>query len=380
MKNIHIIEYIFTDSDIDEGAYRDLFKIFSSNSNSNSKDNSNGRNCIYDIMMKTNKDSCFIHIENNNYQIDHFNNNLFYNDNQFRKFIKIIKNTQTKFQSNKSNYESIFVFSGHCNGWTCYSGKQIINMKSIRDIFLKNNMMFDLICFDGCYSSTLDLIYQFTDLSKFIIGHQPYINYEGFNCKSLCSILNNNLEFKNKLKHLAKDFIDRSISEKDNTSITIIECDKFNKMIDLYKKNYLEIRKLIISKEAREFITDLCTKELLKCSDENIDGSCNVICDNMIDMLKLLKLYNNQEMLDLYNQSVFYKTNKLTVDNKYFKSWMRYGGINVLINKDNKKIDKDYKNLRFYTEFYKNNKQTMKKTIKKSKSKSKTKTKSKTKS
>jgi hypothetical protein len=84
-------------------------------------------------------------------------------------------------------------------------------------------------------------------------------------------------------------------------------------------------------------------------------------------------------MLELYNQSVFYKTNKLTVDNKYFKSWMRYGGINVLINKDNKKIDKDYKNLRFYTEFYKNNKHTMKNTMKKSKSQTKSKTKSQTK-
>ncbi len=371
MKKIHIIEYIFADSDIEEGAYRDLFKIFSSNSNSsNSRNTNNEKNCIYDIMLKTNKDACFIHIENNNYHIDHFDNNLFFNNEQFQKFIKIIKNTQKQIESSKNNYESIFVFSGHCNGWSCYSGKKNVDMKSIRELFIKNNMMFDLICFDGCYSATLDLIYQFTDLSKFIIGHQPYISYEGFNCKSLCNILNNNLDFKEKLIHLAKDFLERSLSEKDNTSITIIECDKFNKLIDLYKKNYLEIRKLIISKEAREFITDLCTPELLKCSDENIDGSCNVICDNMIDMLKLLKLYNNPEMLELYNQSVFYKTNKLTIDNKYFKSWMRYGGINVMINKDNKKIDKHYKNLRFYNDFYKTkktmkNENTMKKKTKK---------------
>ena len=67
----HIIEYIYAQEDLEDSAFADIYKLLANN------------DIIIDIMLHTKLSGYFIHIKNNKYKIQKFNNSLFFKKSQF---------------------------------------------------------------------------------------------------------------------------------------------------------------------------------------------------------------------------------------------------------------------------------------------------------
>jgi hypothetical protein len=241
---------------------------------------------------------------------------------------------------------------GHCSGWYCYSDDNIVNFDYICKSFKKNKMHFDLITFDSCYTSTIDLIYEFYKYSNYIIAHQTYVNGEGFNSPNLNIIFNTKYSFDVKVIMLAYEYIDRSIIEPAHASVSVIHCNDFNKFIKMFKQHYKEIKTVLNSKEIKKYYTDLCTRWLGNCMGR-VECSESV-CNNMVDLHKVLKQYNNKELYELLDKSVFFLRNGIPLDAKYFNNKIKFGGMNIIIDigKIKDKEKKYYKRLNFYKDYY----------------------------
>jgi len=337
----HIIEYTFAQHDLEDSTYADIYKLLlTADKNSN---------IVFDIMLHTKLSGYFIHIEKGEHTIEKFNNKLFFNNNQFDKFIKIVKNNQKKI---KGNFNQIFVLGGHCNGWYCYSDDNIVNFDYICETFKKNKLHFDLITFDSCYTSTIDLVYEFYKYSDYIIAHQTYVNYEGFNSPNLNIIFNTKYSFDIKVIMLAYEYIDRSIIEPAHASISVYKCNVFDNFLNLLKLHYKDIRKIMASNEVKKYYTDLCTRWLGNCMGRT---ECSEsVCNNMVDLHKLLKLFGNKKLHELLDKSVFFLRNGIPLDPKYFNNKIKFGGVNIIIDfkKMNNKERLYYKKLKFYKDFY----------------------------
>ena len=304
----HIIEYIFTDNDLCKYAYLDMYKLFVT-ADKNSK-------CIFDIMLYTPTDAKFIHIENNQYNIKKFNNKHFFTKKYFNIFIKsIVKNIKVK-------RNIIFVFGGHCNGLYCYTKSNIIDFHMMRDVFKLNNIHFDAIWFDSCYTATLNTIEQFYDITNYIVCHMMYVNEEGFNSINLCKILEFKGDFYKKLKLLALDYIKRSTHEKEHSSITIVDCNHMKQFFTLYNEHYKLIKQIIYNPKSKKYITDLCTKWL--------DSMYS--CNNMMDLYSVLIKLGNKELINIFNKTIYYKTNGIKLDYKYFNPKGKFYGVNIIID------------------------------------------------
>ena len=301
----HIIEYIFTDNDLEQYAYLDMYKLFVAATNSK---------CIFDIMLYTPIDAAFIHIEKSNYTIKKFNNKHFFTKKHFSLFIKSINITKV---------QRIFVFGGHCNGLYCYTKSNIIDFNMMRDVFKTNKLHFDAIWFDSCYTATLDTIHMFYDITNYIVTHMMYVNSEGFNSTDLCKILDSKYIIYKKLKLLALDYIKRSIIEKEHSSITIIDCSMMKQFFTLYNTHYKQIKKIINNPKSKKYVTDLCTKWL----------DSKYSCNNMLDLYSILKTFDNKELINIFDKAVYYKTNGIKVDPKYFNPKSKFYGVNIIIDK-----------------------------------------------
>ena len=62
--------------------------------------------------------------------------------------------------------------------------------------------------------------------------------------------------------------------------------------------------------KSKKYITDLCTKWL----------DCKSSCNNMLDLYSILIKLGNKELIDIFNKSVYYKTNGIKLDYKYLIS------------------------------------------------------------
>lgn len=339
----HIIEYIFTENDLDDTTYHDMFKLFSSN-----KSNTN---CIIDLMMITRADAAFIHMERDVYEIKHINKKHFFLDKTFERFIAIAK----KNQENHKKVNSIFVFGGHCDGWYCYCEKYVVNFNMIKAVFKKYDLYFDLICFDSCYTSSLEIIYQFNDVTKYMMTHQMYVNYEGFNSHNVCKIYDSSLQFKYKLLISAVEYLSRTVNEKEYSSITIVDCREFSKFYDLYKIHYKAIREIIEKKSSEKYLSDPCKEWLSYCKQGNKNNpSCNDgYCNNMLDLYHILLEYGNNELIKIYDRSIVHKNNGVEQDKKFFKHNIKFKGINVVVDPYKNSKSGHYERLNFYRDFVK---------------------------
>jgi len=356
----HIIEYIFAKTDLEQWTYQDIYKLLSATTQNS--------NCMIDIMMYTKNFASFIHIENGKHKIVQISPVSFFSDKTFQNFIEIVKKNQKKkkYQEKYENLNSVFVFGGHCNGWKCYTDDYTVDFEMIYHTFIKNNMKFNAICFDCCYSSTFELLYQFHDLTDYIIAHQSYVYGNGFNTRNLSKIfdvidVNNNISFIEKLIILCMDYLVRTIDEENEYSnFTIIDTYYYKDFLKLFKENYQTILDVIHNKKSKKFLSDVCNKCLIGNNknnnnnvDINIDGKNNEpsVYNNMLDLYSVLKILGNKKMIELYKKSIFYRENDIKKDGKYFNQNTKLNGINIIINPPDSKLNKHYLNLRFLKDF-----------------------------
>lgn len=336
----HIVQYIFTQNDLEACTYRDIYKMLSTSTETT--------NCIFDVMMVTLSHASFIHIEKGQYNIIKIDNNKFFIDKTFDDFIKIVK------KNNKKNMETIFVFGGHCDGWYCYCAKYIINFNMIRNTFIKYKLNFDMICFDSCYTSSVEIIYQFHDLTKYMMTHQTYLGSEGFNGDHICQIFDADMSFQHKLLISAVDFLKRSKTEKEHGSITIVDCVVFAQLFDLLKTHFVDIRKIILHKDSKKFLTDPCGEWMDYCKTLSEEKpTCDIdYCNNMKDLYGVLTIYDNKDMLRLFKQAVVNVHNNIPLDPKYFNNKIKFKGVNIIVNAAKTGHNEHYEKLRFYKDFF----------------------------
>jgi hypothetical protein len=205
----------------------------------------------------------------------------------------------------------------------------------IKDVFKTNKLHFDMICFDACYTSTLNIIHKFYDITDYIISHMVYVNSEGFNSKNLCKIFDSKYSFYKKLKLSALDYIERSKSEKEHASITIIDCNIMKQFFSLYSNNSVpkDMEHIILKQKKKKCFTDLHTKyyesNSTNCNSKNCIAS---VYNNMLDLYNVLKILNNKELINIFNKAIYYKTNGIKLDPKYFNTNVKYNGVNIIID------------------------------------------------
>jgi hypothetical protein len=341
----HIIEYIFTQNELEHGTYRDIYHLLYSNKKN--------INCIFDIMLITLSEAHYLHMEKGNYSMKSFDKKTFFSKESFVNFVKLAKKTQEKLK----NVNTVFTFCGHCDGWYCYCDDSVLDFNMMRDIFIEYNMNFDLICFDSCYTSSIEIIYQFHDLTKYLIAHQTYIGIEGFNSQNTCKIFDSSLHFRDKLLITTVDFLKRSKKEKEHASNTLIDCEMIKNFFTFVKTNFKEIKKLINNKKSKKYITDPCGEWMNYCNikDEK-KSSCNTnYCDNSLDLYQIIKnsnIPNKDEALKIFKLSVSYITNGISLNPKYYNKNMNFHGINVVINPKKSDMGKHYEKLKFYNDFF----------------------------
>lgn len=330
MFRTHIIEYIYTNKELEDLALNDLKKLFQGVTYDSL--------CMVDIMMITSDHAAFIHIEKGRHTFQQIPMDTFYSMKTFEQFMKIcIKN---EIGIPRKELDRFFIFGGHCNGWRCYSDNNTVDMKMIRDVFIKEKIDFDMICIDSCYSSTLELLYQFSDLSRYIIAHQVYVNSIGFNTKYISKIFDKPINLEKKLVLSCLDYILNTIKEGENEfeSVTLINTEKFNLFMELYKnkENYMKIQSNLNNKDLQnKYTTDICT-------DDCVQSTYN----NMVDLYYLIKM-TDMEMLKILEESVFYRQNGIQKNEKYYRANQQFKGINVMIEPRNSDTIENYN--KYYT-------------------------------
>jgi len=229
-------------------------------------------------------------------------------------------------------------------------------------------MKFNAICFDCCYTSTFELLYQFHDLTDYIIAHQSYVYGNGFNTRNLSKIFDVNISFIEQLIILSMDYLVRTIDENEFSNFSIINTYFFKDFLKLFKENYKPILDIIHNKKSKKFLSDVCNKCITSSSISMSDDTQTKytepsIYNNMLDLYSIIKIFDNKEMIELYNKSVLYRENDIKKDEKYFNKKMKLNGINVIIipplspsqsfhpKLKNKNLDKYYSNLRFFKDF-----------------------------
>ncbi len=324
LNKTHFIQYIFPDKDIEMQCYNDIFKILLATNNSH---------CIFDIMVYTTENSFFIHIEDGTYEINEFDSSLFFTEEKFDEFINKTNNIRNKYK----NLNSIFVFSGHGNTWYLEKDPDnVLSFNMINKIFDKYKLKFDLICFDACYTSSVEILYQFYNHSKYIIAHQSYEYAQDINSKYIPIIFDNNLEFHKKLQICCIEYLERCVSDGYHSSISLINCDKFDKFINLFKEHLPNIQKIMNSNKALNYVADLCR------------DSYN--CSNIVDLYNILLLYNNKDLIDMFKNFVFYKNNNIQFNKRVYNEHDNFGGVNIVIdyNKLISNANNSYDKISFY--------------------------------
>lgn len=347
MIRTHIIEYIYTNKDLEGLALKDLKKLIQGVTHDSL--------CMVDIMMITSEYAGFVHIEKGNHTFQPIPMDTFYSKKTFQKFMKICIKNESGIP--RKEIDRFFILGGHCNGWRCYVDKDTVDLKMLRDVFIKEKIDFDMICLDACYTSTLELLYQFSDLSRYIIGHQVYVNSNGFNTKHISKIFDKSIKLEKKLILSCLDYIVNTIKESEFESVTLIDTSKFNIFMKLYKMNYMKIKSNMTNNVLNDnHTTDICTHHLGDCmnmkkpSDDCVQSTCN----NMLDLYYLIKM-TDREMLKILEESIFYRQNGIKKNKKYYRINQQLKGINVMI--DPKKSDTIenyntyYTKLRFFEDF-----------------------------
>ncbi len=306
LNKTHFIQFIYPDKDIEMQCYNDIFKILLA---------TNKSECIFDIMIYTTENSFFIHIKDGTYEINEFNSDIFFTEEKFDEFIIKTSNTRNKYK----NLNSIFVFSGHGNTWyLAKDADHIISFEMINKIFDKYKLKFDLICFDACYTSSIEILYEFYNHSKYIIAHQSYEYAQDINSKYIPIIFDNNLDFYKKLQICALEYLERGASDLAHCSISLIDCSKFEIFIKLFKEHLPNIQKIMNSNQSLNYISDLC-----KDNDN---------CSNIIDLYNVLLIYNNKELIDMFKNFVFYKNNNIQFNKRVYNDQDNFGGVNIVID------------------------------------------------
>lgn len=234
----HIIQYIDTNRDLDITNYDEVYSMFFPRKN-------NGK-CIVDIMVVTKSRALFIHIKPYHYSVTEINNCHFSQYTIFDKFIQLVKNSQNSF---RVPFECTCIIGG-----IGHSNEVLLNFANMRQSIVNHQAKIDAIVLDLFLTTTLNFIYTFCNVCKYILSSQ------GFSNCNICEILDKKEHLFKKLYEIGEECLARKEVECNTVPymVVIIDCFRFRKLIELIDFGELQNLLMLLDKEDIGYI-DLYT-------------------------------------------------------------------------------------------------------------------------
>jgi hypothetical protein len=234
----HIIQYIDINDELDITNYDDIYNMFCPRKN-NSK-------CIVDIMVVTKSRALFIHIKPHHYSVTEINNAHFYKDTIFDKFIRLIKSNQSSF---RTPFECTCILGG-----LHHSNEVALNFTSMRQSIVNHKAKIDALVLDVYFTTTLNFIYTFCNISKYIVASH------GFSNCNICDILDRKEHLLKKLHNIGEECLARKEMECNTVPymVVIVDSFRFRKLVELIDFEELQNILLLSNKDELEYI-DLYT-------------------------------------------------------------------------------------------------------------------------
>ena len=287
----HIIQYIDTDSELDITNYDDIYSMFFPSKNSGK--------CIVDIMVVTKSRAIFIHIKPYHYSVTEINNCHFYRDTIFDKFIQLVKNSQNSF---RVPFECTCILGG-----IHHSNEVVLNFTLMRQSIMKHIVKIDALVLDVYFTTTLNFIYTFCNVCKYILSSQ------GFSNCNICEILDKKEHILKKLYSIGEECLARKELECSTMPymVVIIDSFRFRKLIELIDFEelqnvlmlsdkgeiaYIDLYSILNSMRDREVLIEHYNRATMFLKNklgvrEGINGAI-VVFKNSKDALKLKEISN----------------------------------------------------------------------------------------
>lgn len=320
---VHTLYYLVADNELEMSAIRDIGKLIFSNVEHNEG------HCIIDILVKTKQSILFIHIFKKFYLKElHFKKSEnFYAYPVLEKFLQRFNKMEEYL---KTETIKILIISGHSCGWYVYGNKspgydskEILYLDDVRHILENNNLYLDAISFDSCFGSNLEVIMELNQVTRFIIASPEYMYWEGICNIEFCqhlSKIKTPADVHSCLKDLVIDLVQRSDSKKEPLSLSLIDNEKFSKILEMIKKV-----KFVQDDFMKKDVIDKCSIWIKECSH---GGTCDPNeCEVFYDLYNVIQhiaekdpnRINFREFSEIYKKSVDYS------QNQYFKGVVSNG-------------------------------------------------------
>lgn len=259
------------------------------------------------------------------------------NKNTLKGFLDYGKNN---FPSN--NYG--LIIWGHGTGWrsdnTGFENYKAVaideNAESFMCISELNDVIEDMniniLCFDVCFGSLIEIAYEFKDSVNYIVGSASMVPMNGWDYRDLFArfLYEKNYDEDNFVENIVKHFKIQYQSD-ERVGITVLKTEYVERLFNAFEKFSEKICGYIISAEERDFILDLIDKEVEKyfCGSypcdvfldvksfcqvmyENINIEWNNIYDELIDSINLVCKFGwskngNAEQLGIYFVTMDYE-------------------------------------------------------------------------
>ena len=205
---------------------------------------------------------------------------------------KFIEKNQEKYDADKF---AIF-FGMHCSFWYISPGEyKNISVSDIRKIFKKKH--YEIIGFDCCYMSTIEVLYELKDCANYIITCQYSSPSLGLNTNKMITAFGDNLSTEMICYTIAKSFLERidhapKIFESA-TDVSICCLKYVNDFVNLYK-----LCDINYSEKFKEF-------KIENLDDYPVYDLKNIILSsNITDMMKTKLLLLFDKIIIFYGQSI----------------------------------------------------------------------------
>jgi hypothetical protein len=234
----HIIQYIDTNNELDVTNYDDIYSMFFPKKNSGK--------CIVDIMVVTKSRALFIHIKPHHYSVTEINNAHFYKDTIFDKFIQLIKSTQNSF---RLPFECTCILGG-----VHHSNEAVLHFTPMRQSIVKHKAKIDALVLDVYFTTTLNFIYTFCNVTKYIVSSHGFSNCD------ICEVLDRKEHLLKKLYFIGEECLARRDLDCNTLPfmVVIVDSFRFRKLVELIDFEELQNILLLSGEDELEYI-DLYT-------------------------------------------------------------------------------------------------------------------------
>lgn len=204
----------------------------------------------------------------------------------------------------KPDHKNAIFFSTHCYKQFLRTFSTDISLQSWVDECVKDDMSFEFILFDGCYTATVDTLVQLKPVTRYIVGCQSASPYLGYNTEEMADIFSECLPTLELLRKLCESYIKRN----DTAKYPSLKFYTDSVILDV--------------KHLDDLLNIVNNTTIVKKASARVEPSIG--CEDLYDLTLLLK---NKEILSLI--IVYYKKTK-ELEKRYWGR--RLHGLSLVVN------------------------------------------------